>query len=67
MFTNTVIHPSFFDSARSAAWSAIEELTERLKWRLRNTQKDLKEAKEEIEALQEEIKKTKTLKTNVQD
>src|SRR5664279_3706200 len=40
MFTNTVMHPSFFDSARSAAWSAIEELAERLKWRLRNTQKD---------------------------
>ena len=67
MFTNTVVHLSFFDSARSAAWSAIEELAERLKWRLCNTQKDLKEANEEIEALQEEIKKTKTLKTIVQD
>ena len=67
MFTNTVVHPSFFDSARSDAWSAIEELTERLKWRLCNTQKDLKEANEEIEAPQEEIDKTKTLKTTVQD
>ena len=67
MFTNTVVHPSFFDSARSDAWSAIEELTERLKWRLRNTQKDLKEANEETEALQEEIKKTETLKTTLKN
>ena len=53
MFTNSVVYTSFFDSARSAAWSAIEKLSERLKWRLHNTQKDLKEAHEEIEALQE--------------
>ena len=48
MFTNTVVHPSFFDSARCAAWNAIEELGERLKWRLHNTQKNLKEANEEM-------------------
>ena len=63
MFTNTMVYPSFLDLARSAAWRTIEELAERLKWRLHNTQKDLKEANEEIEALQEEIEKTKTLKT----
>ena len=65
MFTNTVMHPSFFDSQRSAAWSAIEELAERLKWRLHNTQKDLREANEDIQTLQEEIDKTKTLKTTI--
>ena len=65
MFTNTIVYPSFLDSARCAAWSAIEELTERLKWRLHNTQKNLKEANEEIEALQEKLEKAKTLKTTV--
>ena len=57
--------PSFLDSARSAAWRTIEELTERLKWRLHNTQKNLKEANEEIEALQDEIEKTNALKATV--
>jgi hypothetical protein len=47
MFTNSKMHTSFFDSARSAAWEAIEELGERLKWRLHNTQRDLKEEKGE--------------------
>ena len=65
MFTNTIVYPSFLDAARCAAWSAIEELAERLKWRLHNTQKDLKEANEEIETLQEELEKTKTLKNTV--
>ena len=65
MFTNTIVHPSFLDSARSVAWRTIEELAGRLKWRLHNTQKDLKEANQEIKALQEEIEKTKTLKTTV--
>jgi hypothetical protein len=37
------MYPSFLDLARCAAWSAIKELGERLKWRLHNTQKDLKE------------------------
>ena len=60
MFTNTIVYPSFLDSARCAAWRTIEELAERLKWRLHNTQKNLKEANEEIEALQEEIEKTTT-------
>ena len=65
MFTNPVVHPSFFDSARCAAWSAIEELGERLKWRLHNTQKNLKEANEEVEALQMDLEETKTLKTTI--
>jgi hypothetical protein len=43
MFTNFEMHTSFLDSARCAAWSAIKELGERLKWRLHNTQNDLKE------------------------
>jgi hypothetical protein len=37
MFTNSEMHTSFLDSARCAAWSAIKELRERLKWRLHNT------------------------------
>jgi hypothetical protein len=45
MFTISEMHTSFFNSARSATWEAIEELGERLKWRLHNTQKDLKEEK----------------------
>ncbi|KAK1610944.1 hypothetical protein QYE76_034617 [Lolium multiflorum] len=47
MFTNPELHTSFFDSARCVAWAAINELAERLKYRLQNTQKDLKEEKEE--------------------
>jgi septal ring factor EnvC (AmiA/AmiB activator) len=56
MFTNSEMHPSFLDSARCAAWSAIKELGERLKWRLYNTQKDLKEEKEDTTALKETIR-----------
>jgi septal ring factor EnvC (AmiA/AmiB activator) len=55
MFTNFEMHTSFFDSARCVAWSAIKELGERLKWRLHNTQKDLKEEKEDTTALKETI------------
>jgi hypothetical protein len=55
MFTNSVMHTPFFDSARCAAWAAIKELGERLKWRLHNTQKDLKEEKEDTIALKEAI------------
>jgi hypothetical protein len=53
MFTNSEMYPSFLDSARCAAWSAIKELGERLKWRLHNTQQDLKEEKEDTTALKE--------------
>jgi hypothetical protein len=55
MFTNSEMYPSFLDSARCAAWSAIKELGERLKWRLRNTQQDLKEEKEDTTALKATI------------
>jgi peptidoglycan hydrolase CwlO-like protein len=57
MFTNSEMHPSFLDSARCAAWSAIKELGERLKWRLHNTQQDLQEEKEDTAALKETISK----------
>ena len=39
MFTNPILHTSFFDSARNAAWRSIEYLAERLRFRLHNTQK----------------------------
>jgi hypothetical protein len=55
MFTNSKMHTSFLDFARCAAWSAIKELGERLKWRLHNTQQDLKEEKEDTIALKETI------------
>jgi peptidoglycan hydrolase CwlO-like protein len=55
MFTNSEMYPSFFDSARCAAWKAIKELGERLKWRHYNTQKDLKEEKEDTTELKETI------------
>jgi peptidoglycan hydrolase CwlO-like protein len=55
MFTNSEMYPSFLDSARCAAWSGIKELGERLKWRLHNTQQDLKEEKEDTTALKTAI------------
>jgi hypothetical protein len=55
MFTNSEMHTSFLDSARCANWSAIKELGERLKWRLHNTQQNLKEEKEDTTALKETI------------
>jgi hypothetical protein len=55
MFSNSMMYPSFFDSARCAACKAIKELGERLKWRLYNTQKDLKEEKEDTTELKKTI------------
>jgi predicted nuclease with TOPRIM domain len=55
MFTNSEMYPSFLDSARCAGWSAIKELGERLKWRLHNTQQDLKEEKKDTTTLKETI------------
>jgi hypothetical protein len=55
-FTNSKMHTSFLESTRCAAWSAIKELGERLKWRLHNTQKDLKEEKEDTTALKKTIR-----------
>jgi hypothetical protein len=54
-FTNSEMYPSFLDSARCAAWSPIKELGERLKWKLHNTQQDLKEEKEDTTALKATI------------
>jgi hypothetical protein len=56
MFTNSEMYPSFLDSARCATWRAIKELGERLKWRLYNTQKDLKEEIEDTIELKETIR-----------
>jgi hypothetical protein len=56
MFTNSEMYPSFLDSARRAAWRAIKELGERLKWRLYNTQKDLEEEIEDTIELKETIR-----------
>jgi hypothetical protein len=53
MFTNSEMYPSFLDSTGCAAWSAIKELGEILKWRLHNTQQDLKEEKEDNTTLKE--------------
>jgi septal ring factor EnvC (AmiA/AmiB activator) len=55
IFTKSEMHTSFFESARCAAWEAIKELRERFKWRLHNTQKDLKEEKQDTTALKETI------------
>ena len=58
MFTNSILHTSFFDSARSAACEAIENLRRRLQFRSQNTQKyldELKEIDEELDALRKEI------------
>ena len=58
MFTNPILHTSFFDSARSAACEAIENLGRRLQFRIQNTQKyldELKEIEEELDALRKEI------------
>ena len=52
MFTNSESqYASFMESARSAAWAAIDEMGERLRYRVLNTRKDLKETYKEIEAL----------------
>jgi hypothetical protein len=55
MFTNFEMYRLFLDFARCATWAAIKELGERLKWRLHNTHKDLKEEKEDTAALKETI------------
>ena len=42
MYTNTVMHTTFFDSARDAAWKTIKELGDRVKCRMLNIQNSLK-------------------------
>src|SRR3954469_12283067 len=60
MVTNTMIHTTFFDSARDAAWRAIKELGDRIKCRMLNTQNDLREEKkhtQELEATNQILRK----------
>src|SRR3954464_5801026 len=60
MVTNSVMHTTFFDSARDAAWKAIKELGDRLKCRMLNTQNDLREEKkhtQELEATNQRLRK----------
>src|SRR3954468_24858844 len=52
MVTNSVMHTTFFDSARDAAWKAIKDLGERLKCRMLNTQNDLREEKKHTQELE---------------
>ena len=52
MFTNPELHTSFFESSKCAAWCAIVELGERLKWRMHNTQENLKEEKKYAQELE---------------
>ena len=52
MVTNTMMHTTFFDSARDAAWKAIKELGDRIKCRMLNIQNDLKEEKKHIQELE---------------
>src|SRR3954471_19630828 len=52
MVTNSVMHTTFFDSARDAAWKAIKELGDRIKCRMLNTQNDLKEEKKHTQELE---------------
>ena len=52
MVTNSVMHTTFFDSARDAAWKAIKELGDRIKCRMLNIQNDLKEEKKHIQELE---------------
>ena len=60
MVTNTVMHTTFFDSARDEAWRAIKELGDRIKCRMLNTQNDLREEKkhtQELEASNQSLRK----------
>src|SRR3954453_19038632 len=52
MFTNSVVHTTFFESARDAAWKTIKELGERVKCRMFNIQNDLKEEKKHTQELE---------------
>jgi hypothetical protein len=53
MVTNSVMHTTFFDSARDAAWKAIKELGDRIKCRMLNTQNDLREEKKHTQELED--------------
>ena len=60
MFTNSVVHTTFFDSAKDVAWRTIKELGDRIKCRMLNTQNDLKEENkhaQELEATNQSLRK----------
>ena len=52
MFTNSVVHTTFFESVRDAAWKTIKELGDRVKCRMLNLQSDLKEEKKHTQELE---------------
>ena len=52
MVTNLVVHTTFFDSARDAAWKTIKELGDRVKCRMLNLQNDLRKEKEHTQELE---------------
>src|SRR3954462_2563107 len=52
MFTNSVMHPTFFDSARDVGWKTIKELGESVKCRMFNIQNSLKEEKKHTQELE---------------
>ena len=52
MVTSSLMHTTFFDSARDATWKAIKELGDRLKCRMLNTQNDLREEKKHTQELE---------------
>ena len=52
MFTNSVVHPTFFESAKDAAWKTIKELGDRVKCRMLNLQNDLRKEKEHTQELE---------------
>ena len=51
MITNPILHTTFFESARSAAWETIKYLGERFQLRLQDTKKYI----DELKALEEEL------------
>src|SRR3954470_20267158 len=52
MYTNTMVHTTFFESAREAAWRTIKELSARIKCIMLNLQKDLETEKEHTQELE---------------
>ena len=52
MYINTVVHTTFFESAREAAWRTIKELSARVKCRMLNIHNDLKEEKKHTQELE---------------
>ena len=60
MFTNSVMHTTFFESARDAAWKSIKELDYRVKCRMfniQNSQKEEKKHTQELEATNQTLRR----------